>query len=487
MKTSQSEKTNKTQTELNKKPFWRSLVEDWNRFWFTPGDPTLLGLIRVCVGFIALYNTIAYTFDLQTFHGKQAWISQELRHSYIQESPFPVQSLNGPFDTSPKAKPFSDEHVKYIEEYRAKFHADPPPPFPTVEGDPKSIDWEKAQEIDEFRYRWGADPRDPLNAYAKGTPEWSIWLHVNEPTNMMIIHGLFILVAFLFMIGFCTRITSVLAWFAAMCYVQRSPMSLFGVDTMMLILLMYLMLGPSGSAVSVDRWILHWWRTKGGNFLRKWGFLKDDKTELASKKAEIVSSQTILEPPRKTIIANFALRMLQVHVCFVYAAAGLAKLKGTTWWSGQAVWGTLANTEFAPLNSPLYMFFLENLAKNYLFLQIFLTAGTVFTLFFEICYPFFIWSRKTRWLMLSMAVILHGLIGMVMGLKTFAVMMLIMNMAFLPPSAVNWILEKFRRMFALAQPQPPEKKSAPEKPDQEPVLQGSGSEKTVQNHVKSSK
>jgi hypothetical protein len=428
-----------------KTSFFGSVLREWNQFWFTPGDPTLLGLIRLCTGLIALYTILAYTIDLQDFHGTNAWYTLEDRHKSIQESPVFVPPFHAPMGNPRAAVPASEEQKRYMEEYQSKFNSLPPGPFPTKPGEPLSIDPDKAREIDAFREHWGVDPRDPYAAYARGTPEWSIWMHVTEPATMMAVHWVFVFVTFLFMIGFCTRLTSVLAWFAAMNYVLRSPLTLFGVDTMMLILMIYLMLGPSGAAVSVDRWIAAWWKQHGRDWLRRWGLFgaapAEDETEPQP------TGQLQLEPLRKTVVANVALRMLQIHVCIIYAAAGLAKLKGSSWWSGTAIWGTLANPEFAPLSSGLYMYLLQWLANNFFFLQIFLFCGTIFTLFFEICYPFLIWSRRTRWLMLSMAIVLHGLIGMIMGLKTFALVMLVMNMAFLPPAAVQWILSRFQMLW----------------------------------------
>ena len=72
------------------------------------------------------------------------------------------------------------------------------------------------------------------------------------------------------------------------------------------------------------------------------------------------------------------------------------------------------------------------------------TAG-LFTLFFEIGFAFLVWRPRTRWVMIGMAVILHGLIGLFMGLKTFSFIMLTMNLAFVPPAALHWFLGKVSR------------------------------------------
>jgi hypothetical protein len=136
------------------------------------------------------------------------------------------------------------------------------------------------------------------------------------------------------------------------------------------------------------------------------------------------------------------MRLLQVHVCIVYLAAGLSKLLGPAWWNGTAVWSVIANYEFAPMQWPAYNDFLRLLGQNQLVFATILTSACYFTLFFEIGYPFLIWRPATRWLILGMAIVLHALIGLFMGLKTFSLMMLVMNMAFLKPEEARWLVRK---------------------------------------------
>src|SRR5262249_41747962 len=50
-----------------------------------------------------------------------------------------------------------------------------------------------------------------------------------------------------------TRVTAVLTFLGTLSYINRNSGVLFGMDTMQTILLFYLMVGPSGAALSVDR------------------------------------------------------------------------------------------------------------------------------------------------------------------------------------------------------------------------------------------
>ena len=63
------------------------------------------------------------------------------------------------------------------------------------------------------------------------------------------------LVALLYTVGFCARLTSALTWFFYVNYAHRNPAMLFGVDVMTNIVLLYTTIGPSGAALSIDRLI----------------------------------------------------------------------------------------------------------------------------------------------------------------------------------------------------------------------------------------
>ena len=68
----------------------------------------------------------------------------------------------------------------------------------------------------------------------------------------------------LFTIGLWTRVTSVLALVVAISYVHRVPAALFGLDQINIMLTLYLAIGPSGQALSVDRWLARWRRAGEG-------------------------------------------------------------------------------------------------------------------------------------------------------------------------------------------------------------------------------
>jgi hypothetical protein len=362
------------------------LAQGWNRFWFQPADPTLLGFMRICCGLVVFYIHLAYTPDLQDFFGKDAWVDQQSMDEFRHQVPWATPAAGW---EDPRLMPTQERPTPEERQFMSKYGMNP---------------------------RW---------AYAKGYQGWSIWYHVTDPTWMMVIHSGVLIMMFLFTIGFCTRVTAILSWLGALSYIQRSPVTVFGMDAMMNILIFYLMIAPSGAALSVDRLIARYWATRRA--LRRH------------------SPVPMNLQPEPRVSANLALRLLQVHFCFIYLASGLSKLQGQAWWTGNAVWGTMAVYEYSPMAMAPYHALLVFLSKHRWLWEAVMSGGVAFTLMTEISLPFLIWNRKLRWVMITMAIMLHTGIAMVMGLRTFSLIMLIMLMAFVPEETVQALVKRLGR------------------------------------------
>jgi hypothetical protein len=267
---------------------------------------------------------------------------------------------------------------------------------------------------------WNVDPRMTL---AQGYSTWSIWFHVTDPTAMYCVHGFTLMVMFCFTLGFFTRVTSVLTWLLFISYIHRSDVVLFGQDTMANILLIYLMLSPCGAALSIDRLIARY-RT-----LRAY--------QRGQRPPTWEQVQAVLAGPAPLISANFVTRLIQIHFCFIYLAAGMSKLKGQTWWNHTAMWMTIANPEFSPINFPLYQWWLQFMSSSRPLMEAFMTFGVAFTLFMEIGLPFLVWNPKLRpWMVLG-GVMLHAGIGAFMGLTLFSLFMMTLLLSYIPPETIR--------------------------------------------------
>ena len=63
----------------------RSIARGWNRFVFSPSDPTPLGLIRVVVGALATWSLFVYGLDLHAFFGRSGWANLEVVQAFRRE------------------------------------------------------------------------------------------------------------------------------------------------------------------------------------------------------------------------------------------------------------------------------------------------------------------------------------------------------------------------------------------------------------------
>lgn len=278
---------------------------------------------------------------------------------------------------------------------------------------------ERARVQDYLEY-WNTDP-DPNKVIRKGHYLVSVWFHVTDPTQMAVIHGLCLFVMVLFTLGAATRVTGVLTWLACIGYIHRTNQILFGMDTMMNILLVYLVVGNSGAAVSVDRLVARYRAARAS--LARCGRI-DDPTRAFLDRV----------PPSSG--ANFGVRLIQVHFCFIYMAAGLSKLKGPAWWNGTAFWDVMINPEFTLLRYPWFEMAFRELVGYKLVYYAVTMFGVWFTWGLEIAFPFLIWTRL-RPVMIWLAVLLHAGIGVLMGLNLFELLMLIMLLAYLPPGVIR--------------------------------------------------
>src|SRR5262249_27642590 len=121
------------------------------------------------------------------------------------------------------------------------------------------------QEATEFaRYKiatynvrndWAMPFADQQYQLSSGQYTWSIFFHLEDETAIWAVHLSILAAMFLFTVGLWTRVTGVLSWIGALQYVERAQVILFGMDTMIILGLFYLMIGPAGAALSLDHWL----------------------------------------------------------------------------------------------------------------------------------------------------------------------------------------------------------------------------------------
>ena len=229
--------------------------------------------------------------------------------------------------------------------------------------------------------------------------QWSGYFVASSPTMIRVVAGISLVAALLLTIGLATPLAAVVSFLGLVTAANRAPLNVFGLDDTLGMLLVPLVIGPSGARLSVDRLLAGPGRGRGG------------------------------EP---SIRATIALRLLQVHLCVVYLFSGAGKLFGASWWEGTALWGAIANDRYRTLD-------LRGLAGHPLVVN----ALTLGTLWWEVSYAALVWPRLTRRLCLALAVLVHLGIGLAMGMMEFGLAMIAANLAFVPASTLSSLLRPF--------------------------------------------
>lgn len=187
--------------------------------------------------------------------------------------------------------------------------------------------------------------------------------------------------------GIGARASAAAVWLIGLSVAHRAAPALFGFDQIWMMLLLYLSFAPSDATWSLAAFLRHGhWRAA-----------------------------------RRSVSANVALRLIQIHLCVVYLFAGLSKLRGDAWWNGTAFWGAIANAEYQTVD-------LTWLADWPVVVNL-CTHGIVA---FELAYCVLVWRPGWRSVLLAAALALHLGIGLCLGMMTFGLAMIAANLAFVP-------------------------------------------------------
>jgi hypothetical protein len=234
-------------------------------------------------------------------------------------------------------------------------------------------------------------------------PIFSIFDYATSTTSLWLFYWLGAAVLLAMLVGLFTRVTAVLALVAVLSLIHRGPVLARPVDEIVAMLMFYLCLGPCGRTLSLDAWI-HRRRANSPN------------TEAPRLKATTAPSSA----------ATISVRLMQIHLTAIYVAMAFAKLRGGVWWNGSAVWDLLARPNW-PL---VHVSGRPNEFGWYL-----INLWTLAIVVFELCFAVLIWNRLARPLLLGLSLVVWIGTALSSGMTSFAFMMLVANLAFVPSSA----------------------------------------------------
>jgi hypothetical protein len=223
---------------------------------------------------------------------------------------------------------------------------------------------------------------------------------IQDPVSVRVFFGALAVAAVAFTLGWHTRVMGVLVYLGLLSLHHRNISTNCGPDTLMMVTCFYLMLSPSGAALSLD----------ARRLVRRRGTSAD------------------------VLIIPWAQRLLQIQLCIIYFCTGQAKCAGSTWLGGTAV-------HFVLFNSEVRQFNLEWLAGYPLLINVMTHAA----LMSEFALAFLLWFRPTRRWVALLGVLLHAGIYPIVNVPLFGEQMVAMYILFLDAdefealrSAFNW-------------------------------------------------
>nr|WP_202035643.1 HTTM domain-containing protein [Streptomyces mexicanus] len=131
-----------------------------------------------------------------------------------------------------------------------------------------------------------------------------------------------------------------------------------------------------------------------------------------------------------TIVHNGAMFVIMAEACLIYATAGWYKIQGSRWQDGTAVYYPLHLDYFSPWPA------LADLLSANGTLMAVITYGTVIA---QVAFPFTLFNRRVKNVLLVAMMTEHAVIAVVLGLPFFSLAMIAADSVFLPTSFLRRI------------------------------------------------
>ncbi|MFR0358796.1 HTTM domain-containing protein [Streptomyces sediminimaris] len=139
------------------------------------------------------------------------------------------------------------------------------------------------------------------------------------------------------------------------------------------------------------------------------------------------------------IVHNGALVVIMAEACLIYATAGWYKIQGSRWQDGTAVYYPLHLDYFSPWPA------LADLLSSSGIMVMLVTYGTVVV---QVAFPFTLFNRRVKNVLLAVMMTEHTVIAVVLGLPFFSLAMIAADSVFLPTSFLRGLGERVARARA---------------------------------------
>jgi len=234
-------------------------------------------------------------------------------------------------------------------------------------------------------FLWGSDGAYPTSLFLsvlRAQRSFSLYAFSDAPTYQLLVYVAGMLVSFLLMVGWKSRLNAVLFYVFTWSLYARNPLLLDGGDNLLYILAFFLMFTRCGEYLSIDR-LLH-------------------------------ADRPARDRPFLSLIHNYALAAMIVQLCLLYFTSAFYKMQGHMWQNGTALYYVLNVNEFN-------LTALGHSLSSNAYLIAFLTYSAML---FQAAYPFLIWHHRIKWLVVAGAVAFHLGIAYCMGLAWFSLVLI---------------------------------------------------------------
>ncbi|MFI8517505.1 HTTM domain-containing protein [Streptomyces sp. NPDC085481] len=127
---------------------------------------------------------------------------------------------------------------------------------------------------------------------------------------------------------------------------------------------------------------------------------------------------------------NATLVVIMAEVCLIYATAGWYKVQGSRWQDGTALYYPLKLDYFTPWPA------LSDVLGTSGVMVLLLTYGTVIV---QVAFPFTLFNRKVKNVLLAAMILEHAGIALLLGLPFFSLAMISADAVFLPTAFLVWL------------------------------------------------
>ncbi|QKG83394.1 HTTM domain-containing protein [Kroppenstedtia pulmonis] len=240
------------------------------------------------------------------------------------------------------------------------------------------------QHWSERHLLWDAKGLYTYDEFLKETEGQGIYtlFHLSgEPWLLEVIYHGGILVTILFVLGFHTRLTSVLAFLIYVAIYFRNPEITNAGDNIVRLEWFFLLFTHSGAYFSWDRY----------------------------RRQALPQTNNWLQP-FAAVLHNFALLAMILQLLWMYFSAGIYKTMGSLWQAGTAVYYVMRVQDYMwPGVNPILW------ESDWIIVIL-----TYTTVLFQLAFPFLLLNRYSKYVAVTGAILFHTGIGLIMNLFLFS-------------------------------------------------------------------